>query len=149
VNVYGADAVGAGGAEPPARPRTRKALGQLTTAISALRFSGDGQLLAIASDDKQDQLRMVRAVAPCRERSLTALAFFSFRSCPSFAAAGHCPPPPQIHTASLTAFSNWPTAGTPLGRVTDIDFAPAGGFVAVGNHRGRALLYQLRDYAGL
>jgi U3 small nucleolar RNA-associated protein 18 len=58
-------------------------------------------------------------------------------------------PPPQIHTASLTAFSNWPTAGTPLGRVTDIDFAPAGGFVAVGNHRGRALLYQLRDYAGL
>jgi hypothetical protein len=83
--VYGADAVGAGGAEPPARPRTRKALGQLTTAISALRFSGDGQLLAIASDDKQDQLRMVRAVAPCRKQSLTALAFFSFRSCPSFA----------------------------------------------------------------
>jgi U3 small nucleolar RNA-associated protein 18 len=52
----------------------------------------------------------------------------------------------QIHMPSLTAFSNWPTSSTPLGHVTSVDFSPGSEYVAIGNTRGRVLLYHLKDY---
>ncbi|KAI0307447.1 WD40-repeat-containing domain protein [Multifurca ochricompacta] len=51
-----------------------------------------------------------------------------------------------IHIPSLTAFSNWPTSSTPLGHVTSVDFSPGNEYVAIGNTRGRVLLYHLKDY---
>ncbi|TFY60987.1 hypothetical protein EVG20_g7224 [Dentipellis fragilis] len=106
VNVYGSDAATSSG---PDRPKPLKAIGNLTTSISAARFNHDSQLLAIASNVKKDQMRL-------------------------------------IHLPSLTAFSNWPTSSTPLGHVTSIDFSQGSDYVAVGNNRGRVLLYHLRDY---
>ncbi|KAI9059535.1 WD40 repeat-like protein [Trametes sanguinea] len=108
VNVYGSDAA-SGSAE---RPKPLKALGNLTTSITSLKFNHDSQLLAMASNVKKDQMRM-------------------------------------IHLPSLTAFSNWPTSSTPLGHVTSVDFSAGSEYVAVGNNRGRVLLYHLRDFSTL
>jgi len=107
VNVYGSDA-----ASPAAtsKPKPLKTIGNLTTAITSLRFNHDSQLLAIASNAKKDQMRL-------------------------------------IHLPSLTAFSNWPTSSTPLGHVTSMDFSTGSEYVAIGNNRGRVLLYHLSDFA--
>lgn len=59
VNVYGPEGAMS---TSEARPKPLKTIGNLTTAISTLRFNHDSQLLAIASDTKKDQLRMVRPV---------------------------------------------------------------------------------------
>ncbi|TYZ63226.1 hypothetical protein PybrP1_002029 [[Pythium] brassicae (nom. inval.)] len=42
-----------------------------------------------------------------------------------------------VHLPSLTVFSNWPTARTPLHYVSAMDFSPSSGYFAVGNARGR------------
>ncbi|TFK38785.1 WD40-repeat-containing domain protein [Crucibulum laeve] len=117
VNVYGsdsfatsytsdADATFSSGNKPP---RPLKTLGNLTTAISTLRFNHDAQIIAMASKEKKDSMRLV-------------------------------------HLPSLTAFSNWPTSSTPLGHVTAVDFSAKSEYVAIGNTRGRVLLYHLREY---
>jgi U3 small nucleolar RNA-associated protein 18 len=51
-----------------------------------------------------------------------------------------------MHIPSLTAFSNWPTSSTPLGHVSSVDFSAGGEYFAIGNTRGRVLLYHLKDY---
>ncbi|KAI0651380.1 WD40 repeat-like protein [Trametes meyenii] len=55
VNVYESDA--ASGSSD--RPKPLKALENLTTAVTSLRFNHDSQLLAVASNVKKDQMRMV------------------------------------------------------------------------------------------
>jgi U3 small nucleolar RNA-associated protein 18 len=52
-----------------------------------------------------------------------------------------------FHVPSGTAFANWPTAKTPLSYVTAIDFSPSDGYLAVGNDKGRVLLYRLHHYS--
>ena len=52
-----------------------------------------------------------------------------------------------VHVASGTVFSNWPTAKTPLRKVQTVAFSPGGGLMAVGNDRGRVLLYRLNHYS--
>ncbi|KII86251.1 hypothetical protein PLICRDRAFT_114618 [Plicaturopsis crispa FD-325 SS-3] len=52
----------------------------------------------------------------------------------------------MIHLPSLTAFGNWPTSSTPLGHVSAVEFSAGSEYVAVGNNRGRVLLYHLRDF---
>ncbi|KAM7207005.1 WD40-repeat-containing domain protein [Rhypophila sp. PSN 637] len=47
------------GVEVMERPAPSRVLDQLTTAISTVRFSGDGQILAFASEHKKDALRLV------------------------------------------------------------------------------------------
>jgi U3 small nucleolar RNA-associated protein 18 len=47
---------------------------------------------------------------------------------------------------TLTAFGNWPTGQTPLHYVHSAAFSPGGGMLAVGNAKGRALLYRLLHY---
>ncbi|KAG2023963.1 CGI-48 family protein [Coprinopsis cinerea AmutBmut pab1-1] len=105
VNVYGSEAFN----EHTGKPKPLKAIANLTTPISSARFNYDAQLLAIASKEKKDSMRLV-------------------------------------HLPSLTAYANWPTSGTPLGHVTGIDFSPRSEYVAIGNTRGRVLLYHLKDY---
>lgn len=64
MNVYGSDSfavpsnrVALSGRE---KPKIIKALGHLTTPISALKFNHDAQILAMASKDKKDAFRLVR-----------------------------------------------------------------------------------------
>ncbi|CAA7266393.1 unnamed protein product [Cyclocybe aegerita] len=111
VNVYGSDSFAVPGDTfySTDKPKLVKALGHLTTPISTLRFNHDGQMLAMASKDKKDALRLV-------------------------------------HLPSLTAFSNWPTSSTPLGHVTAVDFSARSEYVAIGNTRGKVLLYHLKEY---
>jgi len=107
VNVYDADSTSSSRGD---RPKPLKTIGNLTTSISTLRFNHDSQLLAIASNNKKDQMRM-------------------------------------IHLPSLTAFANWPTTNTPLGHVNSIDFSAGSEYLAMGNNRGRVLLYHVKDFS--
>lgn len=84
-------------------------LDQLTTTISSLEFSPDGQMLCMASRATKDALRLV-------------------------------------HLATGTVFSNWPTSGTPLGKVTSVMFSPQGTMLAVGNEQGKVRLWRLNHY---
>lgn len=52
-----------------------------------------------------------------------------------------------LHVPSATIFSNWPTSKTPLGYVWSHDFSPESRFLAVGNDKGKCLLYQLGHYS--
>lgn len=107
VNMYSADAFA--GTSSTAQPKPTKTIGNLTTAISTLRFNHDAQLMAIASREKKDAMKL-------------------------------------IHLPSLTAFSNWPTSSSPIGHVTAVDFSPRSDYLAIGNTKGRVLLYHLKDY---
>ncbi|KAJ7086042.1 WD40-repeat-containing domain protein [Mycena belliarum] len=111
VNVYGSDSfkykVDVSFA---AQPKPAKTIGHLTTAISTLRFNHDAQILAVASREKKDAMRL-------------------------------------IHLPTLTSFSNWPTMSTPLGHVSAVDFSAQSEYVAIGNTRGKVLLYHLLDYS--
>jgi len=51
-----------------------------------------------------------------------------------------------FHVPTKTVYSNWPTAQTPLHYVTSIDFSANSGMLAVGNDRGKVLLYRLKHY---
>ena len=51
-----------------------------------------------------------------------------------------------VHVPSCTVFSNWPSSKTPLHYVWSTAFSPTGGYLAVGNARGRALLYRIHAY---
>lgn len=54
--------------------------------------------------------------------------------------------PTQIHMPTLTCYSNWPTQRTPLGYVSSMCFSPHSGMLAMGNDKGRALLYRVNHY---
>ncbi|KAF7327524.1 Methyltransf-2 domain-containing protein [Mycena kentingensis (nom. inval.)] len=108
VNVY-KDALAEGSLY---QPKPTKTLGHLSTAVTALKYNHDGQVMAMASKDKKDALRLV-------------------------------------HPPSLTAFSNWPTSSTPLGHITAIDFSPGSEYLAIGNTRGRVLLYHMLEYGAI
>lgn len=51
-----------------------------------------------------------------------------------------------IHMPTLTVFSNWPTSRTPLHYVHSLCFSPGGGYLAIGNAKGRVVLYRLHHY---
>ncbi len=52
----------------------------------------------------------------------------------------------MVHVPSRTVFSNWPTGQTPIRYASAVGFSPNSGLLAVGNDRGRVLLYRLRHY---
>jgi U3 small nucleolar RNA-associated protein 18 len=100
----------------PAQPSPLRALDQLTTPISHLAFSPDGQVLCMASRWKKDALRLV-------------------------------------HMPSCTVYRNWPTAGTPLGRISAVCFGVTGAGetdgegvlkLVVGNEAGRIAAWDIR-----
>ncbi|CAG8434057.1 10724_t:CDS:10 [Ambispora gerdemannii] len=53
----------------------------------------------------------------------------------------------MVHLPSLTVFKNWPASTTPLGYVESFDFSPNSGYMAIGNAKGKVLLYRLRHFA--
>ncbi|KAJ3381741.1 U3 snoRNP protein [Entophlyctis sp. JEL0112] len=46
------------------------------------------------------------------------------------------------HCPSLKVYSNWPTMHTPLGYVNCVEWSPGGGYLAIGNDKGKVLLYR-------
>ena len=50
-----------------------------------------------------------------------------------------------VHLPSCTVYSNWPTAATPLGRVSSVAWSPGGEFLAVGNEQGKIRLWEIRS----
>jgi len=106
VNVYDRSAWKAGAV--PERPVPTRALGQLTTPVSCLEVSPDGQMLVMASRWKRDALRLV-------------------------------------HLPSCTVYKNWPTANTPLGRITAVAIAPNSEMLAVANEQGKIRLWEIRS----
>jgi len=51
-----------------------------------------------------------------------------------------------VHVPSQSVFANWPTSNTPLHYVWATDFSPQSKFVAIGNDKGKCLLYKLGHY---
>ncbi|KAF8052663.1 hypothetical protein N665_1523s0018 [Sinapis alba] len=51
-----------------------------------------------------------------------------------------------VHVPSLTVFSNWPPSKPPMDFPRCLDFSPGSGFMAMGNARGKVLLYKLNHY---
>jgi len=51
-----------------------------------------------------------------------------------------------LHMPSATVFANWPTSKTPLGHVWSLDFSPKSGYLAIGNDKGKCMLYRLEHY---
>ncbi|GMM37137.1 Utp18 protein [Saccharomycopsis crataegensis] len=51
-----------------------------------------------------------------------------------------------VHIPSCSVYKNWPTSGTPLGKVTAVAFSKNSEMLAVGNEAGKARLFQLNDY---
>jgi U3 small nucleolar RNA-associated protein 18 len=51
-----------------------------------------------------------------------------------------------VHTSTGTAYANWPASRAPIGTVSQFDFARENGLMAVGNEKGRVLLYRLSHY---
>ena len=51
-----------------------------------------------------------------------------------------------LHVPTQTVFSNWPTSKTPLGYVWSLDFSPGSKYLAVGNDKGKCLLYKLGHF---
>ncbi|KAJ3024767.1 UNVERIFIED_CONTAM: U3 snoRNP protein [Siphonaria sp. JEL0065] len=50
------------------------------------------------------------------------------------------------HCPSLNVFPNWPTESTPLGYVQSTAWSPGGGYLAVGNDKGKVLLYRATSF---
>lgn len=51
-----------------------------------------------------------------------------------------------VHVPTQTVFSNWPTSKTPLGYVCSVDFSPGSKYMAIGNDKGKCLLYKVMHY---
>lgn len=50
-----------------------------------------------------------------------------------------------VHLPSCTVYRNWPTAGTPLGRVSSVAWSYGGEYLAVGNEQGKIRLWEIRS----
>ncbi|CAN3371937.1 hypothetical protein DIURU_004410 [Diutina rugosa] len=51
-----------------------------------------------------------------------------------------------VHLPSARVFPNWPTSGTPLGKVTAVKFAPDNSMLAIANEQARVTLWRLTHY---
>lgn len=52
-----------------------------------------------------------------------------------------------VHLPSCTVFSNFPVVKKNLSHVHSMDFSPRGGYFALGNEKGKALMYRLHHYS--
>jgi len=52
----------------------------------------------------------------------------------------------MFNVNTLSVVSNWPTGGTPLHYASCVQFSPESSKLAIGNDRGRCLLYRLHHY---
>jgi U3 small nucleolar RNA-associated protein 18 len=52
----------------------------------------------------------------------------------------------MLHVPTQTVFANWPTTKTPLNYAWSLDFSPGSRFIAIGNDKGKCLLYRIMHY---
>jgi U3 small nucleolar RNA-associated protein 18 len=91
-------------------PEPSKVLMNLTTAITTVEFHPSSDILAFASHDVKDALRL-------------------------------------YHLPTQKVVKNWPTSNTPLGYVSTVSFSPSGRHIAMGNAKGKVLLYRLEAFS--
>ncbi|GAA6038453.1 hypothetical protein JCM8097_007658 [Rhodosporidiobolus ruineniae] len=108
VNVY--DSSSRGQYAQGGERKAKKAVENLVTSVSTMRFNHDAQILALASKTQKDQLKLV-------------------------------------HLPTCSVYQNWPTQQTPLHHVTCVDFSKGSEWLAVGNQRGKVLLYEVKQFA--
>ena len=123
-----------------------RALLNLTTKITSMAAHPSGEILAYASDEVSwAYSKKMDMFSPC------FLFVFSFSPSPSpFPAFAQKRDQLRlVHVDSSTVFENWPTGKTPLRRVSCMEFSPRGDLMAVGNNRGRVLLYQLNHFSNI
>jgi U3 small nucleolar RNA-associated protein 18 len=77
---------------------------------------------------------------------VTAAQFHPSAQCMAYASPEQNDHLRVLHVATGTVFSNWPTKDTPLRKVQSLAFSPGGGYFAVGNDRGKVLLYRLNHF---
>lgn len=51
-----------------------------------------------------------------------------------------------VHLPTASVYANWPTSGTPLGKVTVAEFSPNNEVLAIGNEGGKVTLWKLNHY---
>lgn len=51
-----------------------------------------------------------------------------------------------VHLPTGSVYANWPTSGTPLGKVTAVSFSPDNQLLAIGNEAGKVTLWRLNHY---
>lgn len=52
-----------------------------------------------------------------------------------------------FHIPSLTTFQNWPPSGNHLSYVNALSFSANGGYITLGNDKGKAMMYRLNHYS--
>jgi U3 small nucleolar RNA-associated protein 18 len=117
-----------------AERKARKAIENLVTPVTTMRFNHDSQLVALASKTSKDQLKLVRTFA--------RRGFCLYRSADSTSLSDS-----QVHLPTCSVYQNWPTQQTPLHNVTCVDFSKGSEWLAVGNQRGKVLLYEVKQFA--
>lgn len=100
VNLYSMEKVTASN-----KPTPEKAIMNLISPITNLKFHPSSELLIFSSRQIKDSLRI-------------------------------------FHISTMKIVKNWPTDATPLGYVSDFDLSNDGRHIAVGNAKGRVLLYR-------
>ena len=78
---------------------------------------------------------------------VTSCEFHSSSECISYSSHEQNDHLRVMHVASGTVYHNWPTKDTPLRKVQALGFSPGGGYMAVGNDRGKVLLYRLNHFS--
>lgn len=151
--------------------RTRKCVGQMTDLgnkdSSSLALSSDGKYLATGSAsgvvnlyDHQAPQRHSLATGnmkrpsshkPLKElmnltTTIDSLAFSHDSQILAMGSRMKKDAMRLVHLPSMTVFSNWPTSRSPLNFVHSLAFSPNSGYLAVGNARGKVLLYRLNHY---
>ena len=123
---------------------------------TALALSPDGSMLACGSDSGIVNLYSVAQpgegsgwlhLVKSMENLTTSISHLSFNAEGTLLGASSAEKADQLrilHVESGRVYSNWPTSGTPLGRVSTFDWSAARGdnLLCIGNHRGVALLYK-------
>lgn len=129
--------------------------GLRTTALAA---SADGELIAAGSDSgavniyKAAEVLSSSRPPPLKEllnltSAVTTLAFNPTSECLTFASCYGKRAMRVAHVSSRSAFSNWPTAKSPLNYVQCAAFSPNSAHMAIGTDQGKVLLYQLNHFA--
>jgi U3 small nucleolar RNA-associated protein 18 len=151
--------------------RTRKCVGQMTDLgnkdSSSLALSSDGKYLATGSasgvvnlyDHQIPQshsmptgtMRRPSSQKPLKElmnltTTIDSLAFSHDSQILAMGSRMKKDAMRLVHLPSMTAFSNWPTSRSPLNFVHSLAFSPNSGYLAVGNARGKVLLYRISHY---
>nr|ODN75698.1 U3 small nucleolar RNA-associated protein 18 [Cryptococcus depauperatus CBS 7841] len=131
-----------------------------------LERSNDGQYTAVGSTTGIVSLYSTQSLSPAQSTSIpyhltpspikslehltTPITSLSFHPSSQILCSASLTRKDQLklyHLPSGTAFSNWPTPNTPLGRVTSTGFSSGGEWLGVGNQKGMVLLWSLRHYA--